>query len=136
MKFKVSNMSKIDRNHYAVFYSFPAASLHCDTPLLGLPVLLSFRVTQGQKSINIPQEISTHYRTFGIHLLNDHTGAIVDGIVHKYREDSLQINIEILQRWIRGEGGKPVSWETLTDCLRDTGLSELADDIRQALANS
>ena len=110
-----------------------AATLDHDPPLLELPVLLSFPVPQGQKTINIPQEISTKYRTFGINLLNDRTGAIVDGIVHKHREDPLQINIDILQRWIRGEGRKPVSWETLTDCLRDTGLSELADDIRQTL---
>ena len=53
----------------------------------------------------------------------------MDGIVRKHREDPLEINIDILQMWIRGEGKKPITWETLADCLRDIGLSELAHDI-------
>ena len=40
-----------------------------------------------------------------------------------------QINLEILQEWINGRGRQPVSWATLTEVLRDVGLSELASDI-------
>ena len=60
----------------------------------------------------------------------------MDMIVHEYRGNAIQINIEILQQWIRGETGnlkEPVSWRTLTACLRNSGLSELAEDIEQVL---
>ena len=83
------------------------------------------------KCINIPEQISDKYMTFGILLLNDDNGAIVNEISLRYLKDHVQINIDILRRWINGEGRLPVSWETLTACLRDTGLSKLADDIQQ-----
>ena len=95
--------------------------------------LLSFPASQG-RTINIPQEIGTKYNTFGILLLKDRTGALVDGIVHKHLRDPVLINIEILQKWVHGESGElPVSWRTLITCLRDSGMSVLASDIQQAL---
>ena len=80
------------------------------------------------KSVNIPEQISDKYMAFGILLLDD---TVVDEISHRYLKDHVQINTEILRRWINGEGRLPVSWETLTACLRDTGLSKLADDIQE-----
>ena len=71
---------------------------------------------------------------FGSLLLKDRTGAMVDGIEHKHRGDSVRINIEILEKWRSGEAGEqPVSWRTLITCLEDSGMSTLADDIQQAL---
>ena len=37
--------------------------------------------------------------------------------------------MEILQQWISGRGRQPVSWETLTEVLRDVELGELASEI-------
>ena len=82
-----------------------------------------------EKTINIPQEIGTKYYQFGIILLNDPKGTRVSNIKHKHGEDSLQINIEILQEWATGRGKKPVTWETLTIVLRDIELSTLASEI-------
>ena len=59
---------------------------------------------------------------FGILLLNDETGAEVNAIVSKYREDAEQINLEILRLWIEGKG-KPLSWDMLVDVLKATGLN-------------
>ena len=39
--------------------------------------------------------------------------------------------IEILKIWIQGDG-LPVTWESLIQTLRDTGLSTLADEITTA----
>jgi hypothetical protein len=94
--------------------------------------LLSFPTKHG--NINIPKEIGIKYDTFGILLLKDRTGAMVDGIELKHLKDSVKINIEILKKWIRGEAGeKPVSWRTLITCLRNSGMSTLASDIQQTL---
>jgi len=69
---------------------------------------------------------------FGILLLNDETGAEVNAIVSKYREDAEQINLEILRLWIEGKG-KPLSWDMLVDVLKATGLNTLAEDINAGL---
>ena len=69
---------------------------------------------------------------FGILLLNDETGADVNTIVTRYREDAEQINLEILRLWIEGKG-QPLSWDILIDVLRTTGLGTLASDINDGL---
>ena len=82
-----------------------------------------------ERRINIPQEIGTKYYNFGILLLNDATGGKVRNLEHKCREDAERINTEILQEWVAGRGKQPVTWETLTEVLRDVELSTLASEI-------
>lgn len=43
--------------------------------------------------------------------------------------DVEKVNISILEIWIAGKGKLPVTWETLTQTLRDTELSMLAGEI-------
>ena len=74
---------------------------------------------EGCRTINIPQEIGTHYSQFGIFLLNDPNGTITRNIEHKHREHAAKINIEILQEWATGRGKHPMNWNTLTEVLRD-----------------
>ena len=85
---------------------------------------------QGREGrINIPQEIGTNYRQFGIFLLNDPNGTRTRNIEHNHREDAERINTEILWEWATGRGKKPVSWETLTEVLHDIELGALASEI-------
>ena len=95
-----------------------------------LPKLLSF--PGKSKNINIPQEIGTKYRMFGILLLDDKTAAEVTAIVKEHRENAADINLEILRLWIGGKG-KPLSWNTLINVLKDIGLGTLASDIQDGL---
>ena len=81
------------------------------------------------KRINIPQDISTNYYQFGILLLEDETGTRVRSIEHRCRGDSEQINMDILQQWIKREGKLPVTWGTLVEVLYDVELTSLARDI-------
>ena len=81
------------------------------------------------RTINIPQEIGTHYSQFGIFLLDDRNGYITRNIEHKHRNDAERINREILQEWATGRGKKPVSWKTLTEVLYDIELGALASEI-------
>jgi len=96
-----------------------------------LPNLLTFPVKSGS-DINIPQQIGTNYFSFGVLLLNDETGAEVNAITTQYRDNAQQINLEILRMWIGGKG-QPLSWDTLIDVLKATGLNTLAGDIQDSL---
>ena len=53
----------------------------------------------------------------------------VNSIAHKHKDDVEQINGEIIQQWIAGRGKHPVTWETLTEVLRDSELTTLAGEI-------
>ena len=92
--------------------------------------LLTFPSKKG--NINIPKQISTKYLKFGIVLLNDETGAEVSTIISKHSDDAELINLEILKLWIQGKG-KPLSWDTLIDVLKETGLVALACEIKDNL---
>ena len=98
-----------------------------------LPKLLNFPTFTGD-TINISTEVGSKYEDFGIHLLNDTNGEITDQITEKY-STSEKIVKEILKHWIRGKGEKPrpVSWETLIDALKASGLTKLASCIQKSL---
>lgn len=87
-----------------------------------------------EKRLNVPQEIGIKYIQFGIDLLNDPNGARVHNMEHKHRGDAEQINMEILREWTNGRGKQPVSWETLTEALRDVELFNLASEIDSVTA--
>jgi len=44
-----------------------------------------------------------------------------------------RINEDILMKWIGGTGKKPLTWDTLVTCLRDSELQTLASDIERVL---
>ena len=91
-----------------------------------LPELLRF---QGEKEkFSIPERIGTN-SDFGILLLDDKTGAVVDSIVGENRGNAKNINMAILKRWLQGKGRQPVTWRTLIDVLQDADLNILAKDI-------
>ena len=93
--------------------------------------LLKFPGKYGK--INIPEQISTKYRNFGIILLNDDSGAIVSGIEREKKDNANEINQAILEKWIGGRGRQPVTWDTLVKCLQDIDLAVLADKIEEVL---
>ena len=95
-----------------------------------LRALTAFPTKHGK--VNIPQEIGVRYQAFGAQLLDDPTGTKVDNMEHKHGRDSLRINTEVLQEWLRGQGRRPVSWRTLIEVLQDIELSTLAGVIEEA----
>ena len=54
----------------------------------------------------------------------------MDAIAQKHNNVSEQINIEILQLWLDGEG-RAVSWRTLVEVLNDIRLGKLATEIAE-----
>ena len=65
-----------------------------------------------------------------MHLLDDPNAFKVCNIEEKHRGNAERINTEILQEWAAGRGMKPVSWETLSEVLRDIQLAVLANEIK------
>ena len=84
-----------------------------------------------QQTINIPQEIGSNYYYFGLHLLDDSNGTRVRNLELVYRQNAERINTEILREWATGREKKPVTWETLTEVLRDIELGALASEIEE-----
>ena len=80
--------------------------------------------------LKVPQGVGANYTTFGVVLLNDELGSRVDAIDNMYCRDGERICLKILQEWLEGKGLEPVTWNTLIQALRDSGLSSLADHIR------
>ena len=92
------------------------------------PSLLELLRFSGEREIfSIPERIGANSK-FGIHLLEDKTGAVITGIVRGNAEFE-EINLAILRRWLQGKGREPVTWRTLVKVLQDAGLNILADDI-------
>ena len=100
-------------------------------------VIISFSVLSGDRLtlpellyLNVHKKVGANYYTFGILLLNDATGSRVDSIKVECLGTPDTIIIKILQEWLQGNGLLPVTWNTLIETLKHTGLP--ADDIRTA----
>ena len=93
--------------------------------------LRHFHVTNGH--IDIAVEIGTNYEKFGTLLLEDKKGNGIDSIAKSKHYIPVDITVEILKQWLQGKGRKPVTWQILVKCLRDTNLNALADDIESSL---
>ena len=81
--------------------------------------------------LRVPQHVGANFFMFGVILLSDKTGSRVNVIEDECRGKPERIVQRILQEWLEGKG-LPVTWESLIQTLRDTGLSTLADKIAVA----
>ena len=92
--------------------------------------MIHLSLSDGSK-LNLTQQIGTSYRSFGILLLNDKTGARINAIRTEHGGNVQEINLEVFSLWINGEGRQPVSWDTLITVLEDINLNSLADRIKE-----
>ena len=113
------------------FYLFTPCVLHAATDnQADRPTLIEcIRFRGRERRINIPQEIGVNYREFGLLLLEDDNGGRIRALTLKHRDDSNEINIEIIEEWVAGKGKQPVTWKTITQVLRNIELSTLAEEI-------
>ena len=85
---------------------------------------------------NIVVEIGAKYATFGIFLLEDKTGAIVEALEMEHHQNAERINMAILQQWLQGRGVKPVTWSTLVTVLQRIGMGSLAYEIASEIGTA
>ena len=79
--------------------------------------------------LKVPQRVGANYLMFGIVLLDDRIGSLLDYIDDYCHGNSERITLKILQEWLMGKG-LPVTWESLVQTLRDIDLTVLADQIQ------
>ena len=101
-----------------------------------LPLLLRFHSLRECKDINIPERIGTYFKTFGIFLLEDVGGQKVNIIQYEMKDRVVEVTVKIFQKWLNGEGSKPVTWATLIDILEKSSLHTLSKDIKESCENS
>ena len=87
------------------------------------------KLTTHMGVINIIQESANAYREIGTILLNDRRGVRVKAIERDEHWKSERIMKEIYQKWLAED--ECYSWTTLTECLRDCSLNNLAYTIEQ-----
>ena len=95
-----------------------------------LPQLLELNANG--KTIKVIQRVGVNYHDFGMLILNDDDGNIMDTLEHQERGKAGRIMQQILRKWLQGSG-KPVTWRTIIQVLRQIHLSVLADDLEEAL---
>ncbi len=98
------------------------------------PSMLEFRSFPAESgNMDLALLISTEYKEVGRCLLEDESGARISAIESNQNGNIKNINDEIFQEWKKGSGKMPVTWETVLVCLRQAGLVELANDIKEGL---
>lgn len=95
-----------------------------------MPQLIAF---QGKsKHIDIAQEIGDQWQKVGISLLNDENGTIMPAIAQQYNNNIQCINVEVLTRWVRGQGIPDTTWQGLLGVLQ-VHCRVLAERIEEVL---
>lgn len=84
------------------------------------------------EDLKILERIGADYKSFGIQLLADDTGAIVSAIEKKCQHDPTDIKQTIVGDWIKGKG-IPATWDSLVEVLRGMDKNVLAKDIVEKL---
>ena len=85
----------------------------------------------GKDGVNVIQRIAAgDYATFGMCLLQDENGVKVDLIKKNNRQEGAEgITGAILREWLRNSPEHTRTYDHLMECLRESGLGALADDI-------
>ena len=86
----------------------------------------------GARCIQIAKDIGIQWCVVGTALLDDKTGAIIPAIAQQCGNNALLINMEILRRWIQGQGIADTTWRGLLGVLR-VHCPALAESITEAL---
>ena len=97
-----------------------------------LPKLINFETTR--RTINISREIGQNWKKVGILLLNDENGAVVNAIYQQHVGNAEGTNLDILQKWINGEGIEDCSWHRLLRVLRIADCTKLAEELEDAFS--
>ena len=83
--------------------------------------------------MRIIEQIGVDCFQFGVCLLDDSDGnrvKVIETFRHCHPDSIL---FDILQDWLKGKGRRPETWSTLLECLRNTRLHALADNLEYVL---
>ena len=100
-----------------------------------MPELLALEGRAHGQHIDIVKGIGMACTRVGTLLLDDKDGTIVPAISHQHGNNAELINMDILGRWIRGEGLRDCTWRVLLGVLRKAHCVELAESVEEALTD-
>ena len=90
--------------------------------------------TNGENLNIITKVAAGNYRAFGIFLLQDENGEQVD-LLEKNHSCSIDTVVQkILKTWL--DNGPTRTYQYLIECLRQSGLGALADEIKKGVLNT
>ena len=119
---------RINNRIYGIYiYIYITLLLFADKPTMT-------ELTNFAETLDITKEIGIHWSTVGTTLLNDIHGVILPAIHQQHLGNVQQINLEIMRRWINGEGMEVCSWRTLIDVLHRHDCKALAEQLEQRLS--
>ena len=106
---------------------------HSFPPTDQKPTMSQLISLQGRtQHVNIVEGIGVKWMMVGTTLLDDKDYTIIPAIAQKHGKDPELINMEILGRWVRGEGMSDRSWWGLLGVLR-VHCGALADRVEEIL---
>ena len=94
---------------------------------------LSVLRTAGGKKIQIIKRLAPSWRELGILLDFDESGTELDIIEKTHPTNPVACCQAIFQHWVKGNGVRPCSWNTLVELLDDCDQQALAKEIQDAL---
>lgn len=103
-------------------------------PTMKSLTLIKWKDKQGKtQRCNIISSICHKWQTFG--RLIDMKESQIETISMKHQKDPEACCIDILRKWMeRGSGDYPVSWDGLIELLGDLSLTDVAEELENALA--
>ena len=111
-----------------IFYSS-----HTRTPTAYKPKLheLQTLTGRGEKTVQIITTVAGDWKTLALALHFE--GTDIQRIQTNTHHQADSAATEVLQEWLKGRGRKPVNWSTLIAALVESKLSELANEVEEAL---
>ena len=87
------------------------------------------------KPLDIVRKISAgDYMTFGMYLIQDENGDEVEVINRNHKQDGAEsVTHAILKRWLISGTAPTRTYDHLIECLRNSELGALADEITTAI---
>ena len=103
------------------------------------PTVLKIKTMKGAdgKPLNIVQKIAAgDYMTFGMCLLQDENGHEVELIKRNYKQDGVESVVQaVLIKWLTSGAAPTHTYQHLIECLRQSELGTLAEDIANTTGN-
>ena len=94
---------------------------------------LSVLRVAGGKKIQIIKRLAPNWRGLGILLDFDESGTQLDIIEKAHPMDPVACCQAMFQYWVKGNGVRPCSWNTLIELLEDCDQQGLAKEIQDGL---
>ena len=101
---------------------------HTDKPTL--LKLMKMKGADGNPLEIIPRIAAGDYMTFGMYLLQDENGHRVKLIKRDHRQDGTEsVTQAIIQKWLTSGAAPTHTYQHLIECLRQSELGALAEEI-------